>query len=250
MSRILVATALLLPLLAAHPAQADFFKNLQGTLGTAIDAATKSGTSDDAGALPYKDIVDGLREALKVGTERVVGQIGAADGFNADPAIHIPLPPELAKVQSTLQRFGLSALADEVETKLNRGAEAAMPRAKELIWKAITAMTLDDAQRLYKGADDAATQYFRQVSGDDLRADVRPVVDQALTDVGAISAYDQLMGQYAALPFVPDVKANLSEHAARLAVEGLFHYLAREEKQIRQDPAKRTTELLARVFGR
>jgi hypothetical protein len=34
-----------------------------------------------------------------------------------------------------------------------------------------------------------------------------------------------------------------------LALAGLFHYLAREEAAIRRNPAKRTTEILARVFG-
>lgn len=243
---IFVLAALFAVALAVSPVRADFFKTLKSTLDA---SGVVPGTATTAGALSLDDIAGGLREALKVGAERVVAQIGAADGFNADQAIHIPLPPALQKVQSTLSRFGLSALADEVETKLNRGAEAAMPRAKALIWKAIAAITLDDARRIYDGPDDAATQYFRTVAGGDLLTDVRPIIEQTLADAGALAAYDQLMGQYAALPFVPNVKANLTDHAAQLAVDGLFHYLAAEEKQIRQDPAKRTTDLLARVFG-
>jgi len=33
------------------------------------------------------------------------------------------------------------------------------------------------------------------------------------------------------------------------AMNGIFHYVAREEAAIRADPAKRTTELLQKVFG-
>ena len=75
------------------------------------------------------------------------------------------------------------------------------------------------------------------------------MVDQALDQVGAIASYDKLMGQYRDLPFVPDVKANLSDHTVKLALSGLLHYLAKEEAAIRQNPAKRTTELLTKVFG-
>jgi len=32
-------------------------------------------------------------------------------------------------------------------------------------------------------------------------------------------------------------------------MNGIFHYLAQEEAAIRQNPAKRTTELLKTVFG-
>lgn len=235
-------------LLGASPAHAgsDWMKTLQGVVGT---VAPQQGSTGSVGGLATEEIVAGLKEALRVGTRTVTDQLGAGDGFNGDPAVHIPLPPELQTVQSTLKRFGLSALADEVELKLNRAAEAAMPQARDLVWKAITEMTLDDAMGIYEGPEDAATQYFRRVSSADLTALVKPVVDRSLDEVGAVLAYDQLMGQYKSLPFVPDVKADLSDHATGLALEGLFHYLAQEEGAIRRDPAKRTTEILTRVFG-
>jgi len=71
-----------------------------------------------------------------------------------------------------------------------------------------------------------------------------------LNQVGAIASYDNLMGQYGALPFVPDVKANLTDQAVKLAMDGVFYYLAKEEAAIRNNPAKRTTDLLAKVFSR
>jgi len=33
------------------------------------------------------------------------------------------------------------------------------------------------------------------------------------------------------------------------ALNGIFHYLGRQEAAIRQDPAQRTTDLLREVFG-
>jgi hypothetical protein len=76
-----------------------------------------------------------------------------------------------------------------------------------------------------------------------------PVVNDSLAEVGAIRSYDEMMGQYRAVPFVPDVKANLTEYVVEKAMDGLFHYVAQEEAAIRNNPAKRTTELLQRVFG-
>jgi hypothetical protein len=234
--------------LTVNPAQAQ--SNLLNTLqGIVIGTTSDSGGDSSQSALPYDDIVAGLREALRIGSERVTAQLGASDGYNSDTSIHIPLPPELQKVQSTLRKFNLSGLADDVELKLNRAAEAAAPKTKELIWKAINSMTIEDAKRIYDGPDDAATQYFRQVASTDLMDVIRPIVDQALAEVGAITAYESLTSQYNTLPFIPDLKGNLSDHAVSGALEGLFHYLASEEAAIRQDPAKRTTEILTRVFG-
>jgi len=246
---VIVAGLLLLLPSSQVSAQQDLLNTLQGAIGGITGSGNTDSTSNTITALSNDDIIAGLREALRVGTERVVGQLGTTDGFNADPDIHIPLPASLQKVQSALKTIGLSSMADDVELKLNRAAEEASPKTKELIWNAIADMSLDDAKQIYEGPDDAATQYFKRTSSDELANIIRPIVDQTLNTVGAVSAYDAMMEQYTALPFVPDVKADLADHTVTLTLQGLFHYLAAEEAAIRQNPAKRTTELLTRVFG-
>ncbi len=82
-----------------------------------------------------------------------------------------------------------------------------------------------------------------------LRGEMRPVVSDSLSEVGAIRRYDDVMRDYRRLPFVPDVKANLINHVLKLGLDGIFHYVAVEEAAIRNNPAKRSTELLQKVFG-
>ena len=252
LSRTALAMAIVVLCTPLGSAQAqNWMKALEGAVKTATQppSTTDRGGSSTIMGLSTADVIAGLKEALRVGTQAVTQQLGNSDGFNLDQAVHIPLPNELQAVQSTLRRVGLGSLADDVELKLNRGAEAAMPQAKALVIKAINSMTLDDAKAIYDGPKDAATQYFRRVASSDLTQTVAPVIEQTLQDVGAITAYDQLMGQYKSMPFVPDVKANLTDHATKLTLDGLFHYLALEEAAIRENPAKRTTEILTKVFG-
>jgi len=202
-----------------------------------------------ASGLTTQEMGDGLLEALRVGTERVVAQVGAADGYNLDPAIHIPLPGSLKKVQSVLKSTGMSKLTDDLELRLNRAAEAAAPEAKELFWQAISEMSFDDVRQIYDGPDDAATRYFQRKMTPPLATRMEPVIDRSLAEVGAIRSYDAMMGQYKSVPFVPDVKADLTGYAVEKAMDGLFYYVAKEEAAIRNDPAARTTELLQKVFG-
>lgn len=231
----------------AAPASAQsLFERLNKATGGLTD---RLGSGGGAAALTDDEIGRGLREALRVGTERLVGRLGATDGFNGDPQVRIPLPDSLQRVQATLQRFGLSGMADDLELRLNRAAEAATPKAKELFFDAIGAMTLTDARQILNGPQDSATEYFRGRMSSPLKAEFRPIVDGALDDAGAVRAYDSLMGSYRALPFVPDVKADLTDHVLERAVAGIFFYLGREEAEIRENPARRTTELLKKVFG-
>lgn len=215
--------------------------NAEGLLGVSVPFGTR--------ALTQADIAAGLREALRVGTARVVTRVSRVDGFNGDPNIHIPLPARLARVQTALRRVGAAGLADDLELRLNRAAEAATPQAKAIFWRAVADMTLEDIHGIYRGPDDAATQYFRGKMTPQLLDALRPVVDRQLAAAGAVRAYDRMMGRYRAIPLVRDVKADLTEYGLQRTLDGMFVYLAREEAAIRRDPAKRTTALLRRVFG-
>ncbi len=228
-----------------HVQALDWLKKGKDLLGTGSNTPQQTQTS----GLTNSEITSGLKDALRVGTETVVGQLGTMDGFNADPAIHIPLPENLKSVKSALSAVGMSAMMDDLELKLNRAAEEATPPAKKLFWDSIETMTLDDVMGIYNGPEDAATRYFEGKMSSPLTAAMQPIVENALNQVGAIQAYDAVMGQYANLPFVPDVKANLQAHVVERGMAGIFHYLAIEEAAIRKDPVKRTTDILQRVFG-
>jgi hypothetical protein len=199
--------------------------------------------------LTQQEIAAGLKQALEVGTNNVVIQIGKRNGFYRNSSIHIPLPDSLAKVQRTLKKVGLSSSLDELELSLNRAAEQAVPKAKKLFWQAIRDMSWDDVMKIYNGPDDAATRYFQKKMTPALTREMTPVVQQTLASAGVIKAYDRVMKEYYAIPYVPNVKADLSEYAIEKTLDGMFYYLAKEEAAIRNEPVKRTTELLKRVFA-
>lgn len=210
---------------------------------------TQSETTTQADSLTSSEISSGLKDALRVGTERVVGQLGTTDGFNADPAIHIPLPDTLLQVKQALDSMGMSSMMDDLELKLNRAAEEATPPAKKIFWNSIEQMTMDDVRDIYDGPDDAATRYFQDKMSAPLADAMRPIVEKAINQVGAVQAYDAVMSEYSTLPFVPDVKADLTGHVVTEGMNGIFHYIAQEEAAIRQNPVERTTDILQKVFG-
>ena len=213
------------------------------------EALQKLGIDVDGGTLSTEEIAAGLKEALRVGTERVVSRLGRMDGFNGDPLVHIPLPEKLRTVQSTLQKMGMSDMLDDLETRLNRAAELATPKAKALFWSAIKQMTLKDVKSIYRGQDDAATRYFQEKMSGSLSKEMRPIVYESLSKIGAVNTFNEIMQTYHSLPFVPKVKADLTGYVVDRGIKGIFYYLAQEEKAIRRDPLKRTTELLRKVFG-
>lgn len=242
------AAILMLAGAPAVQAQSDFLKR-GGDLLRQLPGAGGS-NSGAAQGLTDGEIGAGLREALKVGVKSVVEQVGAVNGYNADPRIHVPLPESLSTVQSTLSRVGMSGMMDDLELKLNRAAEAAAPEAQAVFLSAVDQMSMDDVRDIFNGPDDAATRYFERTMTPDLKARMKPIVDQSLSEVGAVRAYDAAIGRYKNIPFVPDVKADLTGHVLERGLQGIFVYLAEEEKAIRENPAKRSTELLKKVFAR
>ena len=205
-------------------------------------------TTEEQVPLSLGEIDAGLREALKVGSERVVRRVGRTDGFNGDLNIRIPLPHDLEKARKIAGKVGLDRTFNDLEIRLNRAAEKAAPLAKELFWQAIREMSIADVRKIYNGPDDAATQYFEGKMSPRLIVVMRPVVDESLAQVGAVRVYMRLLKEYNAIPFAPKIEVDLTSYVVNGGLHGIFYYLAEEEAAIRRNPAKRTTEILRRVF--
>ena len=204
-----------------------------------------------SGALGTGEIAAGLKEALRVGAENVVGKLGRPNGFKLDPKVHIPLPENLRKAKKIAAKVGLDSKFTDLENRLNAAAEAATPKARALLVDAISQMTLDDARSILNGPDDAATRYFRDKTSGKLSVEMKPIVDSAMAQVGAVQTYDSVVtGLGPVAGMLPDLKTDLSSYVVGKAMDGIFLYLAQEEQAIRRDPAKRTTELLRKVFAR
>lgn len=222
----------------------------QDWLQRGMDVLRKQPEATEKSGLADSEVAEGLREALRIGSENVVSHLGREDGYYLDPKAHIPLPASLQNVQNILKRAGMGHMLDDLELRMNRAAEQATPRAREMFVQAISEMTLDDVRGIYNGPDDAATRYFEDTMSGPLSEEFTPLVRQSLADVGAVRAYEDLMSRYQQLPFVPDARADISKHVVDHSIEAIFDYLALEEAAIRNDPLKQTTSILQRVFGR
>ncbi len=200
--------------------------------------------------LSTNDIIAGLKEALKVGSENVVKRLGKINGFYNDSNVHIPLPNSLKKIKKTLSKIGMDRELNNLELKLNRAAELATPKAKKIFLKAISQMTIEDAKKIYKGPRDAATQYFKRKMTEPLKNAMKPIIENSLNEVKAVKVYNSIIEKYNSLPFVKHINGDISNYVLKKALNGIFFYLAKEEAAIRENPAKRTTEILKKVFGR
>ena len=199
--------------------------------------------------LSISDMSGAFKQALTIGAENVISQLGAAGGFSEDQSIHIPLPKNLQKVAKVLNKIGMSKQIDDLELKMNQAAETAVPIAKDLFIESIKEMSFEDVKTIYKGADDSATQYFKQKMTATLSEKMNPIIESSLAKVGAIQSLNKVMDKYQDIPFVSTVNPNLTEYVVEKGIDGIFYYLAEQEAAIRQDPAKQTTALLKKVFG-
>jgi Protein of unknown function (DUF4197) len=192
----------------------------------------------------------GLKEALQVATETSVNLTGRPDGYFSNAAIKILMPEKLRSVEQGLRMVGYGPQVDEFVLSMNRAAEQAAPAAKQIFMNAITSMTFDDAKKILSGGDTSATEFFKTKTTDKLTAAFRPVVDKTMGDVGVIRQYQELMGRFDAIPFARSQTFDIDGYVTNKALDGLFHVVGEQEKQIRTNPAARTTALLQEVFAR
>ena len=222
-----------------------------GLFGKIVKAVTETaaGTSG-TGGLTSSDIASGLKEALRIGVTNGSAQASALDGYFKNPLIKLAFPPEAQNVATKLRQLGFNKQVDQFELSLNRAAEDAAKKAAPVFIKAVTSMSIQDAVGVLRGQNDAATQYLRRTSGQELVTQFTPIIDSTLQKNNATKYYSQLVTTYNKIPFVKQVNPNLTEYATGKAVDGLFTLVAQEEKKIRENPTARVTDLLKRVFSK
>ncbi|CAG5016352.1 hypothetical protein DYBT9275_05537 [Dyadobacter sp. CECT 9275] len=208
-----------------------------------------SGVQKSGGSLSEADVVEGLKEALTVGVSNGSAEASKVDGFFKNELIKIAVPPEAQKVAETLRKMGLGDEVDKFTLALNRAAEDAAKKSKPIFVKAVTSMTITDALGILKGQDDAATQYLRKTTNQDLFNTFFPVVDSTLKQNKATQYYADIVNTYNQIPLVKKVNPNLKEYATQKTIDGLYLLIAQEEKKIREDPVARVSDLLKKVFG-
>jgi hypothetical protein len=194
-------------------------------------------------------IVDGLKQALEIGTANAVKQVSKVGGYYKNPQIKIPLPETVQKAESVLRAVGYGPKIDELSLSMNRAAEKAAPKAKALFWNAVKAMSFEDARQILKGSDDAATRFFEGKTRDQLQQLFSPIVHKTMTEVGVTRTYQQVYAKINTIPYTDRLKLDLDAYVTGKALDGLFYMLAQEEQKIRKDPAAQVTQLLKDVFG-
>jgi len=211
----------------------------------------------DGGAvstLSDSQINEGLKEALSVGARRAVELLGQQGGFLDDASVRIPLPGMLGSAAKGLRAAGQGQYVDAFETTVNRAAEQAVPQTLDIVQNTVRNMSLEDVRGILSGGDDAATQYLREHAGPQLREAILPIVSSTTDSAGATSAYKTLKteadGMLGGLGGLVDTGSlDLDGYVADKTLDGLFVKLAAEEKQIREDPVARTTDILKTVFS-
>jgi len=218
-------------------------------VGAALGLALVPAAKARAAGLTEGDAATGVRAALERGAAAAVSALGRQDGFNANPAVHIPLPPALNGAARLLRTIGRQHEVDDLVLSMNRAAEAAVPEARDLLVQAVRSMSVEDALRLVRGSDTAVTEFFAGKTRAPLGERFLPIVSQATQRVSLAAKYNLVAGRAGQFGLVHLEDPDVEHYVTRKALDGLFAMIGEEERRIRQDPVATGSALLRQVFG-
>lgn len=233
-------------LFLAPTVNAQFWKKVKEAAEETVEEVIEE---DISTTLTEEEIVKGLKEALNIGIEKGVSRLSKPDGYFLDPEIKIPLPKEAKQVEDKLRMLGQDKMVDDAIESLNRAAEDAASSAKELFISAIKEMTISEALNILNGNKDAATRYLEDHTRTKLVEKFKPIIKVSLEKVNATKYWNSVFSYYNKLPFVTKVNPDLDDYVTNKAIDGLFVQIAKEEKEIRENPVARVTDILKKVFG-
>ena len=215
----------------------------------ALLAATPAFAQQNILGMSQADAARGIREALGLAARNATTRLGARDGFWGATRVRIPLPGVLGQTQRTLSRMGMSRPLDDLQQSLNRAAATTMPEAARLFTDAVRTVTIADAVQIVRGGDSSATTYLRGRTETRLTTLLRPPMTQALTSSGAFTLMRTALREVGLASMTSDLRTEVINFSTAKALDGCFLYIADEERAIRRDPVRRTSDILRRVFG-
>jgi hypothetical protein len=202
-----------------------------------------------AAVLGETDAASGIRVALERGAGSAVSVLGRNNGFLGNPKVRIPLPGQLSQVAKLLRATGQGHKVDELETAMNRAAEAAVPEAKSLLISAARSISVDDALKIVRGGDTAVTEFFAGKTRPSLGQKFLPIITRATEKVSLAERYNEVASRALSMGLVKREDANVQQYVTDKALDGLYLMIGEEERRIRADPVKTGSAILKRVFG-
>jgi Protein of unknown function (DUF4197) len=217
--------------------------------GKVVAAINKVSGNRGGGSLSNEDIINGLKQALTIGTDNSAKTLNKADGFFANAAIKILMPEEAKKAEKTLRQFGMGSLVDKAVLSMNRAAEDAAGGITNIFWDAIKGMTLTDGLSILRGGDFAATEYLKTNTTSQLTEKMRPVIEKSLAKTDATKYWKDVFTAYNKFS-KQAVNTDISAYVTEKSMAGIFYSIGQEEQKIRKDPAAQVTDLLKKVFAK
>ena len=200
------------------------------------------------GNLTTSEVVQGLKQALELGTDTATFHLASVNGFYEDAMVKILMPPEALNVEKTLRNVGLGSVVDKAVLSMNRAAEDASKYVGNIFINAIKQMTIQDAFGILRGGDMAATNYLKEKTTAQLTSAFTPIVSKSLANTDATKYWKDVFTAYNRLSNKP-VNTDLTAYVTKKTLDGLFYHVGLEEQQIRKDPAARITDILKKVFA-
>ena len=220
---------------------------------TTKDSTGKNGisklfTKSSSNSLSNDDIIAGLKEALRVGTDSSCKKLSRSNGFFGDAAIKLLMPTEAQNVEKQLRSVGLGNLVDKAILSMNRAAEDAANGVGDIFWTSIKQMSIQDGVQILNGNDIAATTYLQKTTTSELIQKFKPVIDASLIKTDATKYWKDVFSNYNR--FSKDkVNPDLTAYVTERALAGLFLNIGLQEQKIRKDPSAQVTGILKKVFG-
>ncbi|XPV67429.1 MAG: DUF4197 domain-containing protein [Halarcobacter sp.] len=220
--------------------------------------------------LSTSTVTNGLKEALKVGVNYAVKNLGAKNGYLNNSLVKIPLPENLQKAETLIRKAGGDQIANDLINSMNSAATKAAPQTAQIFVNAIEKMSLDDAKKILNGDKNAATNYFQSHTTDSLKKLIKPIIQETMAQNSVAKYYDtfnsyykqygkqyvensSLMGMaksFGVDSYLPSSSdENLDDYVTQKAINGLFKMIAQKEAAIRSNPIEQTSSILKQVFG-
>jgi len=242
----------------------------QDSLGSVLQSVqTSTQSNKSTNSLSTPDMNSALKQALEVGVNYAVKSLGQKNGYLSNSLTKIELPSGLATTAELVKQVGGEKYINDLVLALNNAATEAAPKTAKIFTRSISNMSINDAQKILGGTDNAATEYFKRTTTSELRSMITPIVKNSMSNNSVATYYQAFQSFYKANAglvkssqigsmansfglgsYLPSEKdEDLDSYVTNKAIDGLMVMISQKEKEIRANPMMQSSSLIQKVFS-
>jgi hypothetical protein len=190
-----------------------------------------------------------VKETMLLAAKRAIAVGKKKGSYTKNKRIRIPFPRSADKMRRDMIKYGYRKKINKYLNDMNVSAEESAGKTFYFFRIAVERMDIKDPVKLLNAKSGSIIDYMYKQEKEYINYEYYGIIRYFLKSTKVKTQFNRLLQLYSNSPYAKKVNINPRQYATDMGLKGLLTLMKDQEKLIRRNPAKRTSDEMKKVYG-